>query len=619
MARYGVSKTKGTLHEGVKAEQVKHDLVPGLAFEISDPSSKLINMIGGGYFNEPKYYDPARPASAFFAELVTTGKISSKVVDADGLTTQAREVIEAAVAVANSDNPEDLLIIAAWARDAKEGLRIRSTPQIMLAIAAHHPKTKPYVARYGTAIMTRADDVLQVFGAYRDLFQRGEKLLHKGSLPHGLRKALASALASQSLYGLLKYDGANRPNFADVLKIVSGDAAMRKYGRPDGYPLSKSVYNYFVKGVVDENAPQIIKARKAFFASKDINAVSLETLKAAGLTWENVISHLGSSKQSWELVLPLMNEQALTRNLRNFEQAGISEKSWDLVYEGLQKSEGSVQLPFQFFLALKAVTSTNAKTAVGICLDHSCASLPDLDGVTTVFVDNSGSCQSAKVSEMGSATVADAGNVLAAVVAKRYGRRAKVAVFGDRGIWVNASHADSCLSIHASVSRAATSGSETDYQILGAMKDWRCGKVGVGAATETGLWHLLKHMIDNKIMTDRIILLSDLCCYTQGDVNCSVDMRKILGIPNASIQSLIDLYRRQVNNNLRVYSINLNGHAQAQTRDDGKTHLMSGWSEKVISLIADLEAPVSPNVNTPSVTAPPVKTIDVLRQKYRRV
>ena len=80
----------------------------------------------------------------------------------------------------------------------------------MLALAAAHPKTKPFVPRYATAIIQRADEIRQVFGAFRDLFMvttEGEKTsgagdggrprAHRGSLPHSLRKALAHALATQ--------------------------------------------------------------------------------------------------------------------------------------------------------------------------------------------------------------------------------------------------------------------------------------------------------------------------------------------------------------------------------------------------------------------------------------
>src|SRR6202040_2055986 len=140
----------------------------------------------------------------------------------------------------------------AWARDTENGLKLRSTPQIMLALAAAHAKTKQFVAKYATAIMRRADEIRQVFGAFRDLFmiaKPGEHARHHhGSLPHALRKALAHALAKQSEFALLKYNGTDRPTFADVLKMVGGSKEIGKYldkvtgeNRPN-WPVSKAMF-----------------------------------------------------------------------------------------------------------------------------------------------------------------------------------------------------------------------------------------------------------------------------------------------------------------------------------------------------------------------------------------
>src|SRR5262249_27065580 len=153
-----------------------------------------------------------RSLAAFMAELITTGRIASTITDEQGLTEQARDVLETATAVASSETPEDLIIVAAWARDPAQGLKIRSTPQVLLALAAAHPRTRPFVPRYATAIMQRADEIRQVFGAFRDLFMmtpESEKTSgkavrpHRGALPHALRKALAHALAVQSDRALL--------------------------------------------------------------------------------------------------------------------------------------------------------------------------------------------------------------------------------------------------------------------------------------------------------------------------------------------------------------------------------------------------------------------------------
>jgi len=92
MAKFGMKK--GSIHDRADAEQVAHQHVPGRAYEVGDPVAKLIHTIGGGFFNEPKYYDSQRRAAAFFGELLSTGRIASTIVDEAGLTEQAREVLE---------------------------------------------------------------------------------------------------------------------------------------------------------------------------------------------------------------------------------------------------------------------------------------------------------------------------------------------------------------------------------------------------------------------------------------------------------------------------------------------------------------------------------------------
>jgi hypothetical protein len=191
MSKFGMKKS--SIHDRAAAEQVAHKHVPGRAYEVGDPVAKLIHTIGGGFFNEPKYFDSNRSAAAFYAELLTTGRISSKIVDETGLTEQAREVVETATAGANGASPEDLLVIAAWARDTENGLKLRSMPQFLLALAAAHPKTKPFVPKYATAVMRRADEIRHVFGAFRDLFMSAKPgehpRQHRGSLPRAAQGA----------------------------------------------------------------------------------------------------------------------------------------------------------------------------------------------------------------------------------------------------------------------------------------------------------------------------------------------------------------------------------------------------------------------------------------------
>lgn len=601
------------LHEKAYKEQVAHQHVPGRAYNIEDPVARLIQTIGGGFFNEPKYYDSNRAPAAFYRELAETGRIASVIVDQLGLTEQAREVLETAHAV-GSTSPEDLLIIAAWARDTKDGLKLRTTPAVLLALAAANDRTKPFVARYAAAILVRADEIRLAFATFRHLFQKGEGSRHKGSLPHCLRKGLAAALAECSAFELLKHNDADRPTFADVLKMVGGSRKLP--GRkPTGWPVSRALFDYLVNGNIGDDAAPILQARQRFFAARSTGEVTPELVREAGLTWENVVSHLGSSAAVWELVIPYMGEMALTRNLRNFEQAGISALSWQKVRDKLLAVEDTVQLPFRFFAAEREVTSAEAKEIVSLMLERAVQNVIDLPGVTLVLNDNSGSAAGCAVSTKSRLCVADAGNMLGAILARRLGRRAIVGLFGDSLVWVPFTEQEHCLAIKKRMDALAQTEERGAHGAL-AIPQFRRGR-GVGQSTETGLWWALHDITRRRVRVDRILLLSDLCCYTQGDVNCGHDMSKHFGT-KATVQSLVDVYREKVNPGVYVYSINLNGHAQSQFRPHGeRTHLLSGWSEKLLNVISDLETG-QPDTTAPRNEVGNVPTIEVLRDRYRR-
>ena len=53
-----------------------------------------------------------------------------------------------------------------------------------------------------------------------------------------------------------------------------------------------------------------------------------ERLAAAGITWEALAGWLQGpmDKAAWEAVIPSMGSMALVRNLRNFDEAGVSDE-----------------------------------------------------------------------------------------------------------------------------------------------------------------------------------------------------------------------------------------------------------------------------------------------------
>ena len=153
----------------------------GLAFTLPDAAEKLI-FITGQFIGEPKYYDgfdvtpirsgtmdasgcPVMRQHALDSALAASGVLEWAMPVLDGNT---KEVVQCAFAVANSDQPRDLLVIAHWLR---QEMNMRLSPALFLTIAARHEKTKGFVRQYCPKVLTRLDDVYNVVMFWNLLFQ----------------------------------------------------------------------------------------------------------------------------------------------------------------------------------------------------------------------------------------------------------------------------------------------------------------------------------------------------------------------------------------------------------------------------------------------------------------
>jgi hypothetical protein len=298
-------------------------------------------------------------------------------------------IINTAIEIAQSDNPRDLLAIAHWAR--KE-LRLRTTPQILMAVAAHCPETKQYVRSYCPKVINRADELKQVFVASRSLYG-SEK-----SLPNSLKRGLADSFAKFKEYDFLKYEGQHRPQFADVLKMID---------REENWPLPKALDHYLKTGEVqDGRKTPIIAARKKLSKCQIFSKQAKELAEKSRATWEVLLSQFGNTKEVWEHLidtdqLPYM---ATLRNVRNAIQAGVDtphlRKMAAKIIKGAVKGK---QLPFRYISAKSALLGTagpflnsfrspNRKEAIIVdaldqAVDNIIEALAAIPGRTLVAVD----------------------------------------------------------------------------------------------------------------------------------------------------------------------------------------------------------------------------------------
>lgn len=136
--------------------------------------------------------------------------------------------------------------------------------------------------------------------------------------------------------------------------------------------------------------------RKQTVASPEV-LLNAARLSMAGMNWEDVKSLAGSrlsNKDMWEALIPNMGYMALLRNLRNFDQAGVSNLVASQVADKLKNPDEvarSRQLPMRFLSAYRAAPSDRWKWPLDQAITLSLGNIPQFPGRTLILVDTSGS------------------------------------------------------------------------------------------------------------------------------------------------------------------------------------------------------------------------------------
>lgn len=252
------------------------------------------------------------------------------------------------------------------------------------------------------SVLQRADEPGEMIAYYRSRYGR--------SIPIAVKRGIADALVGHgtdrsplySEYTLLKYDTASHGyRFGDVVDIVCPATTHPDVrGTALGDLFEFAIARRHDRG--DESRFDMLGANRAFRRLAESNPsilLDVGKLKAAGLTWEDALS-LGGSKldkaKLWETLIDAdaLGYMAMIRNLRNFDEAGVSKAHARKIVEIIEDPErvkGSRQMPFRFLSAYHAAPSDRWKQALTEALDYSTANIPKLTGRTLVLVDTSAS------------------------------------------------------------------------------------------------------------------------------------------------------------------------------------------------------------------------------------
>jgi 60 kDa SS-A/Ro ribonucleoprotein len=244
--------------------------------------------------------------------------------------------------------------VAALAVEAREAMKLRHAPLLLVREMARHKAHRGLVAETLTRVIQRADELAEFVAIY---WQNG-----RAPLSAQVKKGLAAAFTKFDEYALAKYDRAGAVKLRDVLFLSHAK------------PLDEAQALLWKRLIAGE------------LVSPD--------------TWEVALSSGADKRESWERLLAdrKLGALALLRNLRNMKDAGVGE---ELVLEALRGMKTDRVLPFRFIAAARYAPQWEEaiEQAMFACVagqsqpGHEKARMghPPLKGKTILLVDVSAS------------------------------------------------------------------------------------------------------------------------------------------------------------------------------------------------------------------------------------
>jgi 60 kDa SS-A/Ro ribonucleoprotein len=270
--------------------------------------------------------------------------------------------------------------VAALAVEAREQMKLRHAPLLLVREMARHKTHRALVAETLARVIQRADELAEFVAIY---WKDG-----RVPLSGQVKKGLAAAFPKFDEYQLSKYDRGGPIKLRDVLFLCHakpGDAAQA------------GVWKKLIWGRL--NPPD---------------------------TWEVALSSGANRSEVWQRLLAenRLGALALLRNLRNIREASVEE---ELVLSALRSMSTMRVLPFRFLAAARYAPQW--EEALEQAMLKCVAQQEKLSGKTVVLVDISGS-MTAPLSRRSGMQRTDAAYGLA-VLLREIGEKAAVYSFSD--------------------------------------------------------------------------------------------------------------------------------------------------------------------------------------------
>jgi 60 kDa SS-A/Ro ribonucleoprotein len=232
--------------------------------------------------------------------------------------------------------------VAALAIEAREAMKLRHVPLLVVREMARHPSHRGLVAQTLARVIQRADELAEFVAIY---WAEG-----RAPLSGQVKKGLAAAFCKFDEYALAKYDRAGVVRLRDVLFLC--------HAKPND-AAQAAMWKRLIDGQL--STPD---------------------------TWEVALSAGGDKRANWERLLAerKLGALALLRNLRNMKDANVSE---DAVLGALAAMKTERVLPFRFLAAARYAPQW--EESLEQSMYRSVAGREKLVGRTVLLVDVSGS------------------------------------------------------------------------------------------------------------------------------------------------------------------------------------------------------------------------------------
>lgn len=466
-----------------------------------DAKSELFLLAVSNFVGQDKFYESGKAGDSRFRDLV-------------------RQVAQ--------EDPAWTGRFLPWLR-SEANMRTASIVGAVEAVYGQLKRPQGQIRGYGrkmvSSVLQRADEPGEMLGYWMSTYP-GQQI------PKPIKRGVADAATRlYNEFTTLKYDTASHGfRFGDVAELVHpepttpGQSALFKHliDRRHGRAMEPDISLH----MIFNNA----ELRRIAAANPQVLLAS-ESLKAAGMTWEDALSLAGDKlpkDKLWEAMIPNMGYMALLRNLRNFDEAGVSDKTATWVGALLASPEKvaySRQLPMRFLSAFRSVSNVRWHVALEHALQASLANIPEFKGRTLILIDTSGS-MSTKMSDRSGLQFWDAAAIFGLALSQRC-ESAEVYSFSDRTIGFPLQKGASLLVMLEAFKRSYVQQGGTDT--MGAIRSTFHGHDRVVILTdEQANWHAGGSVYDS-IPAHIPVITFNLAGYKVGHAPSGIPTRITIG------------------------------------------------------------------------------------------